>query len=135
MILVSVTRLRLRSLRFLPGFACHAVRSMMQAKKAAGCLQAAATRQRGLVFWTITLWNDEQAMRRFRNSGAHLAVMPKLARWCDEATYVHWTQDGRTAPTLLEAHTRLVADGILSKVLHPSPNHATRAFPPPGAKV
>jgi len=111
------------------------VRSMMQAKRAAGCAHAEATRQRGLVYWTITLWEDEPAMRRYRNSGAHLAVMPKLARWCDEATYAHWTQAQRTAPTLLEAHARLIADGIVSKVLSPSPAHATRAFPAPGAEA
>ena len=71
-------------------------------------------------------------MRAFRNAGAHRTVMPSLAQWCDEATYVHWQQDGATAPSLTQAYERLQSDGVVSKVLHPSPAHATRDFPPPG---
>ncbi len=131
MIIVSITRLRLRKLRFLPGFALYAVRSMTQARQAQGNLHASAQRDKGWVFWTITLWQDEQSMQQFRNGGAHRTVMPKLAKWCDEATYVRWTQNGSEVPTLLNAHERLVADGVVSKLLYPSPNNSTRAFPAP----
>jgi hypothetical protein len=108
---------------------------MIQAKKAEGSIYATAIPQGGLVFWTITLWADERMMRRFRNSGAHLEVMPKLANWCDEATYVHWTQEGHKPPTLAQAHARLVAEGTISKVFHPSAAHNTRTFPPPRTKA
>ncbi len=131
MILVSVTRLRLRRLRLLPGFAYYAARSDGQAKRSEGCLHAEATRERGLVFWTITLWRDENSMRAFRNAGAHRAAMPRLANWCDEATYVRWQQEDTRPPTVAEAFSRLRLEGVVSKVLHPSPAHATRDFPPP----
>jgi Domain of unknown function (DUF3291) len=131
MIFVSVTRLRLRKLRFLPGFAFFSLRSVVQAKRTSGCVHARAIRETGSVFWTITLWKEEAAMRFFRNSGAHSAAMPKLAEWCDEATYVHWLQEAETPPTLLEAHARLVSEGKISKVRFPSAAHATRAFPAP----
>lgn len=72
-------------------------------------------------------------MRAFRNSGDHLKVMPKLAECCDEATYAHWEQDGDSPPDLQTTYARLVADGIVSRVKHPSGNHATRAFPIPKA--
>jgi hypothetical protein len=134
-IFVSVTRLRLRKLRFLPGFAWFALRSTRQAKRAAGNVHTESLRERGLVFWTITLWESEQAMRQFRNSGPHRAVMPRLANWCDEATYVHWTQSEQKAPTLSEAHARLTVEGTVSKLRYPSQAHATRSFPKPDAKV
>ena len=128
---VSITRLRVRSVRFVPGFAYYALRSTAQAKKAPGNLYTQALRERGLVFWTITIWTDPDAMRAFRNSGAHRVVMPKLSRWCDEATYAHWQQDSDVPPTLSQAYEHLRFDGIASKVDHPSPQHATREFSPP----
>ena len=128
---VSVTRLRLRHWRYLPAFLWHASGSLRQARRAPGQLHTYVARQHGLVFWTITVWRAEDAMRHFRNQGAHQAAMPKLARWCDEATYVHWLQPGDAAPGLPEAGARLLRDGVVSRVQHPSPDHATRNFTPP----
>lgn len=128
---VSVTRLRLCSLRFLPGFAWYAIRSASQCKQAEGNLHTFMRKDRGLVFWTITVWRDRAAALAFRNSGAHRGAMPKLADWCDEGTYVHWEQSGTDAPGLQLAHARLVAEGAVSRVRHPSPRHANRDFPAP----
>lgn len=47
-------------------------------------------REAGNTFWTITAWENAETMNTFRTSGAHLAVMPKLLNWCDEASVVHW---------------------------------------------
>ena len=44
---------------------------------------------RHLTFWTLTAWQNEKDMRTYRNSGAHLKVMPKLLHGCDEATVAH----------------------------------------------
>lgn len=52
--------------------------------------------------------------------------MPKLLHWCDEASVLHWQQDDPTVPDTPEAHRRVVAEGRLSKVLHPSPAHAAK---------
>lgn len=131
MTLVSVTRLRLRKLRFLPGFAWFAVRSSLQAKRAEGNLQTFTIKDRGLTFWTITVWKDQTAMRAFRNSGSHRAAMLKLFEWCDEATYVHWEQEGDGAPDMKNAYVRLVAEGVVSRVRYPSSSHTTRAFAEP----
>jgi hypothetical protein len=58
--------------------------------------------------------------------------MPRLAEWCDEATYIHWRQPGEEPPGLAEAAGRLIGEGVVSRVRHPSPNHANRAFALPG---
>jgi hypothetical protein len=50
-------------------------------------------------------------MRSFRGSGAHSQVMPRLAEWCDEASYAHWTSPDDAVPMWPEAH-----DGWSAKV-------------------
>jgi Domain of unknown function (DUF3291) len=129
--LVSITRLRLRSWRFLPMFAWYALRSARQASRAEGDLAAKLLRERGNAFWTATLWTSEAAMKKFMTSGVHGKAMRKLATWCDEAAVVHWTQESATLPTWPEAYQRLQQDGRRSKVNHPSTGHPALEFPPP----
>ncbi|MFJ5487986.1 DUF3291 domain-containing protein [Hansschlegelia beijingensis] len=131
MVFISITRLRVRSLRFMPQFVVHTLRSMRQAKRAGGYFGGALLADRRLTFWTMTLWRDQEEMRRYMTSGAHLRTMPKLLDWCDEASVVHWVQDGLTAPDWLEAARRMRADGRASKVRHPSPDHRELTFPAP----
>jgi quinol monooxygenase YgiN len=98
MTVLAVTRLSVRSLRFLPGFIWHAVRSERQARNAQGCVATDVRREKLLVFWTRTAWRDEAAMRAYMTSGAHKKVMPKLRHWCNEASLVHWSDAvGQTA--------------------------------------
>jgi hypothetical protein len=132
--LVSITRLRLRSWRYLPGFMAAAFHSIVQARRASGNLAVGTLREAGNVFWTRSLWKDEAAMRSFMESGAHRAAMPKLLEWCDEASVVHWTQDSAEAPTWKEAHRRLQRDGRLSRVKHPSKAHRRFEISPPRAE-
>jgi hypothetical protein len=77
------------------------------------------------------MWESEQAMKRFRGSGAHAEVMGRLPEWCDEAAYSHWIPPGDAVPDWPEAYDRLLAEGRLSRVAHPSPGHEARHFPKP----
>jgi len=131
---VSVTRLRLRKLKFLPGFAWFAIGSSMQSRRAEGNLQTVTIKDRGLIFWTITIWRNQEAMRAFRNSGVHQKAMYRLSDWCDEATYVHWEQPDDTVPDLKSSYDRLVSEGVVSRVKHPSSANSTKAFPEPVKK-
>jgi hypothetical protein len=118
--LVAVTRLRVRSWRFLPVFAWHTWRSSRQARSAAGNLGVAMRKANGLAFWTATVWKDRAAMNAFRNAPPHGAVMPKLLEWCDEASLVDWEPDSSAMPNWPAAELRMAESGRLSKVHHPS---------------
>jgi quinol monooxygenase YgiN len=129
--LVSVTRLRLRSARFLFPFIVYSLRAMRQAKRSPGNIATDAMRDRHGGFWTRSVWRDVESMRAFMTSGAHKQAMPKLLDWCDEAALVHWEQEGDALPAWDAAHRRLVAEGRRSKVRHPSPAHDALDIPPP----
>jgi hypothetical protein len=99
MAFISVTRLRLRSIRFFPPFLWWGLLSSVQAKRAPGNLKGTGLRDLHFTFWTLTAWTDEHAMRAFMWSGAHQRVMPKLYNWCDEASVVHWNQETAELPS------------------------------------
>ena len=126
MALISVTRLHLRSVRYQLPFSWHTFRSARQARRASGFLGGWLAGDAARGSWTITAWRDEAAMRAYRNTAAHFRAMPKLLNWCDEASVVHWQQDGPTLPDMTEASRRMVAEGRVSKVNHPSPAHAAK---------
>ena len=117
---VSVTRLKIRSLWFMPGFVLYAPRSASQAEKSAGFLGGALMRDNWQAFWTVTVWTDDKAMEAYRISGMHRKAMPRLMNWCDEASLAHWNQDSDEVPSWAEAYGRLIAEGRASKVHHPS---------------
>ena len=129
--LVSITRFRARALRFVPMFAFYAQRSISQVRSAEGCISLALLRDKGLAFWTMTMWTDERSMRAYMTSGDHLKAMPKLAEWSDEASVVHWHQDHRERPDWTEAARRMKAEGRPAKLRHPGPHHADMSFPEP----
>ncbi len=120
---VSVTRLRLRSVWFLPRFAWHAVTSFNQARRADGNLAVTARKADG-ANWTLSVWRNREAMRTFMMAGAHRSAMPLLQNWCDEAAVAHWEQASPALPDWAEAERRLGADGRVSAVKSPSPAHS-----------
>jgi quinol monooxygenase YgiN len=128
---VSITRLRLRSWRFLPGQLWHALRSSRHAKAAPGNLAVRLLREPNNTFWTCSVWSDEAAMRTFMLSGAHRKAMPRLIEWCDKASVAHWQQDTAEPPAWHEAHRRMQAEGRPSKVRHPSEAHQRFDIPAP----
>ncbi len=130
---VSITRLRVRSWKYLPAFFVATLRSALQARGAKGNLAIGILRDARNTFWTRTLWIDEAAMTAFIMSGAHRTVMPRLLEWCDEASVARWTQDSAQEPAWEEAHRRMQCYGRASKVNHPSEAH--RRFDLPAPKV
>jgi hypothetical protein len=129
--IVSITRLHLRSARFLLPFLLYALRSTRQSKRSPGNVATDVWRDPHGGYWTRTVWADEAAMRAFMMSGTHRKAMPKLLDWCDAAALVRWEQESATLPSWEEAHHRLVTQGRPSKVRHPSAVHQSLDYPPP----
>ena len=117
---VSITRLRGRSIFYMPLFMLHAMRTMTQAQKADG-VQGVETRfEKNNVVWTKTIWADEAKMKEYRGSGAHQIAMRLLSEICNEASVARWQQADTQLPTWEEAHQQMLINGKLSKVKHPS---------------
>jgi alkanesulfonate monooxygenase SsuD/methylene tetrahydromethanopterin reductase-like flavin-dependent oxidoreductase (luciferase family) len=129
--LVSVTRLRVRSWRYILPFMFFTLRSYRQAKVAEGNLHVALLRDAKNTFWTRTVWTTEGDMKSFTLSGTHRRVMPRLLDWCDEAAVVHWVQDTNQPPDWYEARDRIQQEGRRSKVRYPSLAHEKFEVPRP----
>ncbi len=127
----SVTRLRIRSARFLPFFAIHTFRSLAQVKRAPGFKSGSLLIDRSRTFWTMTAWDSQDSMRRYMIKGSHRAAMPHLLEWCDEASVVHWDQQENGLPAWNEADRRMRESGRASKVKFPSSCHATLIYRSP----
>ncbi|MGI8745360.1 MAG: antibiotic biosynthesis monooxygenase [Bryobacteraceae bacterium] len=125
---VSITRLHLRSLRFLPPFLWITEKSARQLLTEPGFrggkLLIAAPRE----FWTVTVWDDENSMREYRAAGAHLQAMGKLTHWCDEASVAHWAQETDAASDWETVRRCMVENGRRSKVNHPSERHSANPW-------
>jgi heme-degrading monooxygenase HmoA len=117
---VSLTRLRVRSLRFVPLFVMYTGQAVRQVRRAPGFQQGALLADRNWTFWTMTAWDSQEDMRRFMTSGAHKRAMPRLLVWCDEASVAHWTQSEEALPSWAEADARMRETGRASKVNNPS---------------
>ncbi|VVT07039.1 conserved hypothetical protein [Sphingomonas sp. EC-HK361] len=128
---VSITRLRIRSYRFMPSFAVLTWMTTRQARRADGFLAGSLLPDRARTFWTMTLWRNSANMKRFITDGAHRKAMPKLLDWCDEASIVHWNQVESVLPDWVEADRRMRAQGRPSKVRHPSAAHRNLSYAEP----
>lgn len=130
--IVSLTRLRVRSWRYMPGFVWFTYRSKQQLGRSPGFVTGLLANAPSLTFWTTTAWTDEGAMRRYRDSDWHKRAMPKLLDWCDEASVARWTQNTPDLPTAASMLERMQAGGRTSKVRHPSAGHAAGQTVPDG---
>jgi hypothetical protein len=133
---ISITRLRVRSLLYWPVFLFQSLGIAKQAAGAGGNLAVKLLGDRRRTYWTATSWSSEEAMRAFMLAKPHGPAMRKLLNWCDEAALVHWTQPGPELPSWEEAHRRLLGEGRRSKVNHPSPAHTAFSMvaPDPGGR-
>jgi hypothetical protein len=128
---ISVTRLRIRAWRFLPRFLWMTFKARRQAQTSGGFRGGSLLADRARTFWTLTAWDGEADMRAYMTAGDHRRAMPRLLDWCDEASVVHWSQEGEPLPSWAEAEARMRQDGRPSKVRFPSAAHAAMAFPAP----
>ncbi len=127
----SVTRLRVRSFLDLPAFLWMTFMAQRLTTRSPGFRGGRLLMDKHSTYWTLTVWENETTMKAFRGSGAHAQAMPQLVEWCDEASYAHWVAADDSIPDWPEAYQRMVSEGKLSRVAHPSPDHKARRFPNP----
>jgi hypothetical protein len=127
---VSVTRLHVRSWRYLPAFLVASLRALFQAKRRREIFLRPSSAMRISPSGRARYGTENQACVAlcFR---APTGDMPRLLDWCDEAAVVHWTADDAQPPSWPEAHRRLQADGRPSKVKFPSEAQRRFEIPPP----
>jgi hypothetical protein len=128
---ISITRLRVRSFRFLPSFALNALRARRQVRNASGFRGGSLLADRAWTFWTMTAWDSQASMWLYMTTGSHKVAMPHLLDWCDEASVIHWEQADETLPSWTEADRRMRESGRASKVRHPSNQHASLSYRDP----
>jgi len=100
-------------------------------KKAPGFLMGKLLADRNRAFWTMTMWKDIDSMRAFRDSRVHAVAMPKAAKWCDEASVVHWETQAEELPRWDEAHRRMSESGKSSPIKFPSPDYKGHRYKQP----
>jgi heme-degrading monooxygenase HmoA len=136
MITVSVTRFRLRSGNpvSLMLFFWHTLRSARQAERTPGFLGGKLFNDANHTYWTVTLWESEEAMRTFRSGGEHqraMRAMKLLERFCSEAAVVSYQAPSPELPNAETMYEKLIQQGRFYKLTHPSTVHVSRALPRP----
>ena len=126
---VSVTRLRVKSLFFLIPFMRANEASVKEIKVSKGLLKGKELIDKKLTFWTVTIWENEESMKKFRGSIAHRNAMQQLPVWCNEASYHHWIQEDYELPSWDVISKKLFSEGRLSKVRNPSKAQIENHFP------
>jgi hypothetical protein len=129
MVFISLTRLRVKSYRYIIPFFLANESSLKQLRKTAGFLGGEELVDKNLTFWTLTMWTADSNMKEFRNSMPHRKAMQKLPIWCNEASYMHWTQSEPNLPDWKIAYHKMVSEGHISKVREPSEVHLSKQYP------
>lgn len=68
---VSVTRLRVKSIFYIFSFVRANEASVKELKSSGGLLIGKELMDKKLTFWTLTIWENEESMKRFRGSMSH----------------------------------------------------------------
>ncbi len=135
MVLVSVTRLHLKSPLYGPAFLWHTALSTWQIINTPGFLGGKLFGDARGGSWTLTTWASKSAMQNYRNCGAQRQVMPYIQKWCDEAVVVHWEQADSNLPDAVEAHRRMVETGHFTRISTSSTAHLERRIAEPSSPV
>jgi heme-degrading monooxygenase HmoA len=106
------------------------VASVKMLSKTPGFIIGKELTDKGLTFWTLTIWQNEASMKTFRNSAPHRKAMQGLPRWCNEASYVHWIEDDEHLPDWDTVYKKMIEEGKITKVRKPSARQPEKKFPP-----
>ncbi len=123
MYVLSITRLRVRSIWFMPRFGWYAFNSERQARKAKGIISVKVFPDKNRTFWTCSIWQDEKCMLDYMRSGNHKKAMPFLQICADEARTGNVQVSSTEFPSYDELIEMLVKFGKPSKLKYPNERH------------
>ena len=103
--LISVTRLELRSFWKIFSFIALSGKAQRQAKKAEGNRSMAVSNRGFRYFYSLTSWDSKERMLDFMNSGAHEIAMKRSRELAKSVKSIHFESD--TVPTWKDAIARL----------------------------
>ena len=102
---ISVTRLHLKGKRMLPNFIWHTIKLIIQSRKAENLLYSSFEKEGWDTYWTLTVWENKDSMKEYRNKGNHLKAMKISRNIADELESINWDADN--IPTWDECKERL----------------------------
>ncbi len=111
--LIVATELHVRNFWRFFEFVSLSVRSTKQAKKTAGNIHTYVGNKGWKIGYTLTVWENKEAMHEFRNSGAHKKAMTKIRKLSTQYKTLVW--EAGAVPSWKEAKARL--DEMEYKVL------------------
>lgn len=129
MAFISMTRLKLRSYRYLIPFFVQNEEVLNQIRQSEGFIKGKEMATIGLSMWTSTLWASEKSLKAFYLSGSHRQAMSKLDIWVSEAVTGHREINTVELPSWEQARDELHKFGHFIKLSHPSLNHQHQIIP------
>ena len=96
--LAMATVIELRSIWSLPRFEWHTRRVHAQLTRMPGLLGFSFKAQFPLRYWTLSAWENGQALQRFVKGGRHLSAMAAVRPSMTTFHHVHWKVAGTAVP-------------------------------------
>lgn len=75
---------------------------------------------RGLRFWTLTIWENEDILKVYRDDKLRGKVVLRARHWFSENSAAHWEQESTGMPSWEDATALLKEHGRLFEVDQPS---------------
>lgn len=108
--LAMVSYFRLKGFGIVPKFLWNALRIEWQLLTSQGLLgHSSGARLRSLEFWSLTVWESEEALQRFVHAQPHIGIMRTMRVHVARSEFVRWQVVGSGIPPDVEeaeAHLR-----------------------------
>jgi hypothetical protein len=132
MVVLSMTRFRLKSMWLLPKFMLANEAAVTQLRAADGFIEGKILADLPRDLWTCVMWASDADMKAYVTSGAHRALMPKLSSFACEGVTTHMPYDLLDLPSWTFVHQKLTAIGSFTSALDaPSQDHLAHVIAAP----
>jgi heme-degrading monooxygenase HmoA len=74
----------------LPIFMYYTYKATRQIKEANGLIYSSLKKENWSTYWTLTVWDNEESMKNYRNKGNHQKAMKKSRYIGDEFEKINW---------------------------------------------